>query len=197
MQKKIIGQIIFMAIMMSHVAFADIYDLEMNVGSSTLEARFNATLPVEEGFLTTGIGAIYNEDDYKLADITLALGKDGVLPGVKFSVGLRGLWGDIDREYQDSDLMAAALAFSGKYTAPKSILPIPVGVSMDLSFAPDPLCFLDSDRYLGFRTSLDLSIIKGGALILGYRYIKIDFDDSHGKWDMSDDMFFVGYQLRY
>ena len=195
--KKVIGQVIFITIMMSSVAFAGIYDLEMNAGSSTLEARFNANLPLGKGFLSTGLGAIYNDDDYKIADIKLALGKDIVLPGLKFALGFRGLWGEIDRNYQGSDLMAIGLMFSGKYTAPKNISPIPVDISMDFSLAPDPLCYLDSDRYLEFRTSLDLSIVKSGALILGYRHIKVGFDDSHGQWDMSDDTFFVGYQLRY
>ena len=195
--KKIIGQIVFITIIMSNVSFASIYDLEVNAGSSTLEARFNATLPLEKGFLSTGLGAIYNDDDYKIADMKLALSNEILLPELRFNLGFKGLWGNIEKDYKDGDLMAIGLVFSGKYTIPRSISPIPVDISAGVSLAPDPLCFLDSDSYLEFRTSLDLCIVKNGAIILGYRYIKVRFDDDHGRWKMSDKTFFVGYQLRY
>ena len=195
--KKIIGQIVFITIIMSNVSFASIYDLEVNAGSSTLEARFNATLPLEKGFLSTGLGAIYNDDDYKIADVKLTKGNEILLPELRFNLGFKGLWGNIEKDYKDGDLMAIGLIFSGKYTISRSISPIPVDISAGVSLAPDPLCFLDSDSYLEFRTSLDLCIVKNGAIILGYRYIKVRFDDDHGRWKMSDKTFFVGYQLRY
>ena len=182
---------------MSNVSFASIYDLEVNAGSSTLEARFNATLPLEKGFLSTGLGAIYNDDDYKIADMKLALSNEILLPELRFNLGFKGLWGNIEKDYKDGDLMAIGLIFSGKYTIPRSISTIPVDISAGVSLAPDPLCFLDSDSYLEFRTSLDLSIVKKGEIILGYRYIKVRYDDDHGRWKMSDKTFFVGYQLRY
>ena len=94
--KKIIGQIVFITIIMSNVSFASIYDLEVNAGSSTLEARFNATLPLEKGFLSTGLGAIYNDDDYKIADMKLALSNEILLPELRFNLGFKGLWGNIE-----------------------------------------------------------------------------------------------------
>ena len=195
--KKIIGQIVFITIIMSNVCFASVYDLEVNAGSSTLEARFNATLPLEQGFLTTGIGAIYNDDDYKIVDVKLALGGEVLLPELSFNLGFKGVLGNIEKDYKDGDLMAIGFLFSGKYTIPETISPIPIDVSVGFSLAPDPLCFSDSDRYLEVRTSLDFCIVKNGAIILGYRYIKVHFDDDHGKWKMSDKTFFIGYQLRY
>ena len=195
--KKVIGQIVFITIIMSSVCFAGIYDLEVNAGSSTLEARFNATLPLEQGFLSTGIGAIYNDDDYKIADVKLTRGNEILLPELRFNLGFKGLWGNIEKDHKDGDLMAIGFLFSGKYTIPETISLIPIDVSVGFSLAPDPVCFLDSDRYLEFRTSLGFCIVKNGAIILGYRYIKVRFDDNHGKWEMSDKTFFVGYQLRY
>jgi len=195
--KKIIGCSIVMTMIMANVCFAGIYDLEMSAGSSTLEARFNATLPLDKGFLTTGLGAIYNDDDYKIADITLALSNEIFLSELKFNLGFKGLLGKIEKDHKDGDLMAAGLAFSMKYSIPKSIAPIPIGISAGVSWAPDPVCFLDSDKYLGFRTNLHLCIVKNGAIIIGYRHIKIGFDDDHGQWEKSAGTFFVGYQVRY
>ncbi len=105
--------------------------------------------------------------------------------------------GDIEKDYKEADLMAIGFLFSGKYTIPKTISPIPIDVSVGLSLAPDLLCFLNSDRYLEFRSSLDFFIVTNGAIILGYRYIKVRLDDSHGQWEMSDGVLFVGFQIRY
>jgi hypothetical protein len=195
--KKIIGQIVFFTLIMTSVSFADIYDLEVNIGHSVLEARFNATLPLEQGFLTTGIGAIYRDDNYKIADMKLALGNVELLPEFKFILGFKGVWGNVEKDYKDGDLMAIGFLFSGKYTIPKTISPIPVDVSVGLSFAPDLLCFLDSEKYLEVRTSLDFCVVKNGAITLGYRYIKVHLDDDHGQWEMSDGTLFVGYRMMY
>jgi len=195
--KKIIGQIVFITIIMSSVSFASIYDLEFNASHSALEARFHATLPLEKGFLTTGIGAIYSDDDYKIANVKLALGNGILLPELRFNLGSKGVLGNIGKDYKDGDLMAIGFFFSGEYTIPETISPIPIDVSAGFSLAPDPLCFLDSDRYLDFRTSLDFRIVKNGAIILGYRYIKVRLDDNHGQWEISDGTLFVGYQIRY
>ena len=195
--KKIIGQTVFITIIMSNLSFASIYDLEVNAGHSALEARFNATLPLEQEFLTTGIGAVYSDNDYKIADVKLALGKVISLPELRFNLGFKGMLGNIEKDHKDGDLMAIGLLFSGKYTVPETISPIPIDVSVSFSLAPDPLCFLDSDRYLEVRTSLDFCIAESGAIILGYRYIQVRLDDNHGDWEMSDETLFVGYQLRY
>jgi len=195
--KKIIGQIVFITIIMSSVSFASIYDLELNASHSAIEARFNATLPLEQGFLTTGIGAIYRDNDYKIADMKLALGKGILLPELRFNLGFKGVLGNIEKDYKDGDLIAIGFLFSGKYTIPETISPIPIDVSVGLSLAPDPLCFSDSDSYLEVRTSLDFCVVKNGAIILGYRYIKVHLDDDHGQWEMSDATLFVGYKIRY
>ena len=195
--KKIIGLVVFITIIMSRVSFASTYYLEVNAGHSALGARFGATLPLEQGFLTTGIGAIYSDDDYKIANVKLTLGKEVLLPELRFDLGFKGVLGNIEKGYKDGDLMAAGLLFSGRYTIPETISALPIGVSVGFSLALDPLCFKDSDRYLEVRTSLDFCIVKNGAIVLGYRHIKVRLDDNHGQWEMSAGTLFAGYQLRY
>jgi len=182
---------------MTSVSFAGPYDLEVNVGSSVLEARFNATLPLEQNNLTTGIGVIYNDDDYKIADVKLALGGEAFLPELTFELGFKGLLGNMEKDYKDGDLMAVGFLLLGKYVIPEIILPIPVDVSAGFAFAPDPLCFSDSEKYLEFRTGLDFHIITNAIITLGYRYIKADFDNNYGQWDTSDGTLFIGYRMMY
>jgi len=195
--KKIIGQIVFFTLIISGVSFANTYDLELNVGHSVLEARFNATLPLEQNFLTTGVGAIYNDDDYKIVDAKLALSGEAFLPELTFTLGFKGLLGNMEKDYKDGDLMAVGFLLLGKYAIPEIILPIPVDVSVGFTFAPDPLCFSDSEKYLEARTGLDFHIIKSGIITLGYRYIKAHFDNNYGQWDMSDGTIFIGYRMLY
>jgi len=195
--KKIIGQIVFFTLIMTSVSFASIYDLELNIGHSVLEARFNATLPLDQNTLITGIGAIYNDDDYKIVDAKLALGGQAFLPELTFNLGFKGLLGNMEKDYKDGDLMAVGFLLVGKYAIPEIILPIPVDVSVGFTFAPDPLCFSDSEKYLEIRTGLDFHIVKNGAIILGYRYIEVCLDTNQGQWEMSDATVFVGYRMMY
>ena len=195
--KRIIGQIVCFTLIMTSVSFAGPYDLEVNVGSSVLEARFNATLPLEQNNLTTGIGVIYNDDDYKIADVKLALGGEAFLPELTFELGFKGLLGNMEKDYKDGDLMAVGFLLLGKYVIPEIILPIPVDVSAGFAFATDPLCFSDSEKYLEFRTGLDFHIITNAIITLGYRYIKADFDNNYGQWDTSDGTLFIGYRMMY
>jgi len=201
--KKIIGQIVFITMITSGISFASTYHIELNASYSDIEARFDNTLALEQGFLTTGIGAVYSDDDYKIADVKLALGDGILLPGLKFSLGFKGILGDIEKGNKQGDLMAIGFLFSGKYSIPEAVSPIPIDVSVGIDVAPEPLCFSDSDSfsdsdgYWGFKTSLDFRIVKNAAIILGYRYIKVSFDDDPRPWEMSDDTIFVGYQLSF
>jgi hypothetical protein len=194
---KIMGQVVFITIVMSSVSFASTYSLELNASHSALEARFGAALPLEKGFLTTGIGAAYRDDHYKIADLKLTVRKGILLPELRFDLGFRGVLGKVEKDYRDGDLMAIGLLFSGQYTIRETISPIPIDMSVGFSLAPEALCFKDSERYREVRASLDFRIVENGAIILGYRYIKVQLDDAHGQWEMSDGRIFVGYQLRY
>ncbi len=194
---RIIGQVAFITIIMSSVSFAGTYSLEVNASRSALGARFGATLPLEQGFLTTGIGAAYSDDHYKIADVKLSVRKGIFLPELEFDLGFRGVLGNVEKDHRDGDLMAIGFLFSGRYTIPETISPIPTDISVGFSLAPDPFCFKDSDRYLDVRASLDFCVVKNGAIILGYRYIKVRLGEDHREWEMSDATLFVGYQLRY
>ncbi len=95
--KKIIGQIVFIMMITPGISFASTYDLEVNVGHSAIEGRFDRTQAINQGLLTAGIGAIYNDDDYKIANVKLALGNGASLPELRFNLGFKGVLGDIEK----------------------------------------------------------------------------------------------------
>lgn len=195
--RKILGQIVFIMMITSGISFANTNEVEVNAGRSALEGRFDRTMDVKQGLLTIGIGGVYNDDDYKIANVKLTLGNGTSFPELRFNLGFKGVLGDIEKGNRDGDLIAVGFVFLGAYSIPETIAPIPIDVSVGFSYAPDSLCFLDSDKYLDFRASLDFRIVKNAAIVLGYRYIEVRFDDNRGGWEMSDEALFVGYQLRF
>jgi hypothetical protein len=196
--KKIIGFIVFIAIITSGISFADTYHFRLSASKSALEGRFDVTRDIEQGLLTAGIGAMYSDDsdDYKIADVKLTLGDEMLVPGLRCDLGFKGFLGDIDKDHEDGDLMAIGFLLSAAYEIPKIVSPIPVELSAAVCASPEPLCFLDSEGYLEIEANLGLHIIENGAIVLGYKHIRVRIDDNPGHWNMSDDVVSIGFQLR-
>jgi hypothetical protein len=195
--KRFVIQIAFIALLTSTPSFAGIYELEVTASSSDLEVRYRADLPLDQGFLSTGLGAVYRNADYWTADMKLTLGKELWAPGLRLDLGLKGAAGEVERDRKRGDLTAVGVLVSANYRIPQTISPLPLGVSAGISFAPEPFCFSDAERYIDVRTSLDFRVAKDGEILLGYRSIRARLDDNQGKWNISDATLFVGCRLRY
>ncbi len=196
--KKIIGFIVFIAIITSGISFADTYHFGLSAGRSALEGSLDVTRDIGQAFLTAGIGAMYsnNSDYYKIAHMKLTLGNEILVPGLRCDLGFKGLLGDVEKDHEDGDLMAIGFLLSAAYEIPMTISPIPVELSAAVCASPEPLCFLDSERYLEIGTNLSFHIIRNGAIVLGYKYVKVRIDEDPGHWNMSDDVVLIGFQLK-
>ncbi len=197
--KKVIESIILIivvTIITPGISFANTYHAEINVSESFLEAKFDATMPIEQGSLTTGISAIYDDDDYKIVSGNIAVGNEVFTPGLRCDLGFKGVWGEVDEDHKDGDLLAISFLLSAVYDIPETVSAIPLEVSAIVCAAPDSLCFEESERYIDVRTTLGFRILENAAILVGYRHIKVHFDD-HRDWKMSDDVLFVGYRLRF
>ncbi len=195
--KAIIGPAILLVLLVSSTSFAGTHLIELNASQSTIEGEYDHKMPVEYGFLTAGIGALYSEDEYRIGHAKFTLGDGISSAGLRFNLGFKGVLGNVEKNSREADLMAIGFLFSGTFTIPETILPLPVDFSLTLSMAPEPLCFLDSDRYMDFRASLDLRIVKNAAIILGYRYLKTRLEQDQGNWETSDGTLFIGYRLEF
>ena len=195
--KVMIGLVILLVLSVSSICFAGTHLVELNASESTIEGLYDHQMPVEYGFLTAGIGALYSEDDYKIAHAKFTLGDGIPSAGLRFNLGFKGVLGNMEEKRKEADVMAIGFLFSGTFTIPETILPLPVDFSLNLSMAPEPLCFLDSDRYMDLRVSLDFRIVKNAAIILGYRYIETRLEQDQGNWEAEDGTLFLGYQLKF
>jgi hypothetical protein len=195
--KTILALVIVMVLSLSSISYAGTNLIELNVSQSMIEGRYEHKIPREYGFLTGGIGALYSEDDYRIGQAKFTLGDGISSAGLAFNLGFKGVVGIVEKNSEEADLMALSFLFAGIFTIPETLSPIPVDFSLNVAIAPEPLCFLDSDRYMDFRVSLDFKIIKNAAVILGYRYIETRVEQDPGNWEMSDGTLFIGYQLRF
>ena len=197
--KRIMGSIVFITIMTSGISFANPYHVEINASRSGLEARFDVTRVVDQGTLTAGIGYVYedNHDDYRIGDVKLTLGDEIIVPGLRCDLGFKGLLGEVEKNHKDGDLMAIGFLLSAAYKTPKRISPIPLEISGSVCAAPAPLSFSDSERYFEARASVDFYVVENGAIVLGYRHIKVRIDDDPKDWDMSDRVVSFGFRLGF
>jgi hypothetical protein len=195
--KVIIPLVICMVLSLSSVSYAGTNLIELDVGQSMIAGRYEHKMPTEHGFLTGGVGALYNDDEYSIGEAKFTLGDGISSAGLAFNLGFKGVIGIVEENSQEADLMAVSFLFGGTFTIPETVLPIPVDFSFNLALAPEPLCFLESERYTDFRLSFDFKIIKNAAVILGYRHIETRVEEEAGNWKMSDGTLFIGYQLKF
>jgi len=195
--KALLALVAFMVLSLTDISYAGTNLLELNVSQSTIQGGYEHKMPVEYGFLTGGIGAQYSEDDYRIGHLKFALGNGISSAGLDVNLGFKGVLGMVEKNSEEADLMALSFLFEGTFTVPETLLPIPVDLSLNLAMAPEPLCFLDSDRYMDFRVSLDFKIIENAAVLVGYRYVETRVEQDSDNWEMSDGTIFIGYQLRF
>jgi hypothetical protein len=195
--KAIIGPAILLVLFLSSISYAATHIIELDASRETIEGSYAHKMPVEFGFLTAGIGALYSEDDYRIGHLGFTVGDGMPSAGLHFNLGFKGVIGNVEKNSNEADLMAIAFLFTGTFNIPETILPIPVDLSLKASMAPEPLCFSDSDRYMDLRASLDFRIVKNAAIILGYRYIETRLEKDNGKWEISDGTLLIGYQLEF
>ncbi len=138
-----------------------------------------------------------NHDEYKIANVKLALGDEILIPGLRCGLGFKALGGEVEKDRRDGDLLAVGFLLSAAYEIPEIALPIPVEVSASVCAAPRALCFLDSETYLEIGTSLDFHIVKNGAIVLGYKQLKVHIHEHHRHWTMRDDAVFIGLRLKF
>lgn len=197
MNKKIAGLIVFFTIAISGVAFANTYQLELNASHSSVEAQFDIVQDLDVGLLITGIGGVYNDDDYKIADLKMALGSEMLIPGLNCALGFKGLLGEIEFDNIDGDLGAIGFLLSAVYDLPKTVATIPLQILAEVTVAPRPLCFIDSDKYVEMKAGFGIHILENAAIIVGYKHIDIHFDKELANRKMSDDIISVGYRLSF
>ncbi|GBC63143.1 hypothetical protein DENIS_4136 [Desulfonema ishimotonii] len=196
--KRIIGFVTLMVCLSAAAAHAGGFNIDVNVNQSVLEARAGGEWAADPSTVSAGIGILYDEDDYTLGAADLSIGNPIFIPDLIFGMGLRGLWGEVEKDSEDGDMAAVALMLSAVYE-PIQLMDVPLEITGQLCGALSPMCFQDSDGYLEFKTTVGLYVLKErkGVLYTGYRYLNIRFDDDFSESDLTDNSVFLGIKFRF
>ncbi len=99
--------------------------------------------------------------------------------GLDMAFGLKGEFGDIG----DGKLAAVPIMMALSYRLPIEYYNYTTPTTFNASFlyAPSPLAFSDSDKYLEYRLFLEIEMINHIDVTFGYRYIDVDMNDEPTK----------------
>ena len=201
--KKILVFTIAVFLFTTGICSAENYRFRLGAGSSSIHTSFEGKQYKNGSFLITGIDIIDVEKDDKKEDISysllglkLALENESLAPGLRCSLGFKGVGGSIDSgATKEGEFGAIAFMGSMAYIFPGIPSPIPIEISIKLCFSPTPLSFSDSDRYIESEVGIAFYLIENASLYLSYRDYNIHMDNDDGKWKVKDDVLGFGLTL--
>lgn len=170
--------------------------LELGASLSALEAGIQVDYPREQGTLSLGGAATYEEDSHFMFSSRLTLGNTKPLAGLRSDMGFRLLWGKSEEEQGDARFGALCFLLTADYTAPVKLLEMPVFARVEASVAPMPLCFAEAEQFFSLEADIGLRLLNSGGVFLGYRHMGVVFeDDDHGELSKNDIL--LGYRLSF
>ncbi|MEA3228187.1 MAG: YfaZ family outer membrane protein, partial [Campylobacterota bacterium] len=84
-----------------------------------------------------------------------------------------------------------------KYALPPETV-IPISFHTSLYYAPEVLSMIDAREYLELGVSMDIELIKGGSLTVGYRRIETNYEfNNYNVNSIYNDSGYLGYKLAF
>jgi hypothetical protein len=185
---------------MNGVALADEWELGLSAGTKSVLGSIHHKSYTPNGYFRVGGSGVYVDDDpkaYKWGSIDFSVGSDIVLPGLSIDVGFRGLYGSAEDGMLDGDLGAIAFMGGMGYVFPPRVMPVPLELFGNISYAPSPLSFIDADDFLEVNLGAGVRVISNASIILSYTGYRVSMTSGPGDWTLRDDIFRVGLLLRF
>ncbi len=162
-------------------------DFELSAGDTSVAADVGYRKPLPSGYMKVGLSGVYTDDDsmeYHWGGIKLLVGNDYLQPGLSAEIGVKALLGSAEENWFSGDI--GLLAFTGRadYIFPRYMIPVPLQVFGGLSYAPDPLTFIDAERFLEFELGVGLHVMQNASVMLSLHSYDIDFDE----WSLDDEV---------
>ena len=184
-------------VMATSPAAARSYRLEMYVNGSDVLLGLESEAPVAEAVLNIGGGFIFSGEDYTIGDLHFSLKSEAFIPALTLGLGLKGVLGAAEDGNDDYDLAGLGFVVLGEYDFRKVYYNFPIVVQSDVTFAPGPLAFGDTDDYTEFNLRLKGYIVQSAALVLGYKKIVVNFDQGSSDYKLSDDILYFGFEFSF
>jgi hypothetical protein len=195
--KRFAVTLAFITLIIPKISSGETLSVEVNANATDLEGKIDYQLKIAENDASIGFGTIYSADDYFFSNLNGALKDEVFIPGLTLGLGLKGLVGKAEIKDNEFDLLAIGFLAVGDYDFRKEFPGLPLVASLSISFAPEPLSFLESKRYLEFTGAVSCYLIEKGAVVAGYRIIQARFDNPSSEDKMSDSGFYFGLKLDF
>lgn len=174
--------------------------LSVSANSSMVIGNFDVKSERDTRYFRYGIELKYYDKDnieFKMIDGKFVVGSKKLNPELEFELGLKGLFGDVEKDDMDGSISGVGFCGSAAYTLPKGSFPIPIEFLGSLTYAPGPLSFQDLENYTELRLGVVFYIIEQAAVIVDYRHLMIDMDTSTGKWEVDKGSITLGIKLSW
>ncbi|MFZ2630955.1 MAG: YfaZ family outer membrane protein [Desulfosalsimonadaceae bacterium] len=171
------------------------YTLKLVANQSAIESEFEALIPSFNSMVTTGVGGVYQSDDYKIAYAKALFGNEIFVRGLSGGLGLKGALGEAEKRHIEDDIASLGFTAALSYDLSKEFGPdIPVTFLSSMTLAPEPLCFSDTDGFFEFMLECDWKVLEQAAVVASYRYLNIDFKPDTNRQKI-DSTGYVGLKL--
>jgi hypothetical protein len=147
------------------------------------EAKYNITLE----YLSSEDTAIITQDTDRIVNLGLKIMNPYINDyGVSFGMGINVVWAD---NYTKT-FIATPLSVFGDYAITEDI-----NIDAAVSYSPKILSYSSASEYKELTTKVNYKVIDNGFAYLGYRNIKIKYDN--GPSLSFDDSLFFGYKIQF
>ena len=194
--RKIALAVILTIMILPGIAAAANTSIGVNVGSSEVEGWVDTQLDPYKTPLLLGVGFLYSDDDYWIANGHIAVKDEVFIPGLSLGLGFKGVVGEVEVLRRDYDVAAFCLMFLGEYDFRKNGTRLPIGISVSIAGAPEILSARDTEQYIEFSSTFNFYINNWATAFAGYRKIDIEFDKPIVR-DWDDDAFFGGIRISF
>ncbi len=198
MRKLLLAMMIWLSFV--GLCMAESWELNLDAGPTSVSGGVHYKRSLANGFMKAGASGLYTDNDdteYKWAEFSFTVGSDTIQPGLSCEVGFRGILGDAEDNSHSGDI--GALAFTGHagYLFPRWMVPIPLEVFADLTYAPEPLSFRDTEDYLSMDLGIALRIIQNASVLLEYSLYEVDMESGPGDWTLDEGAIRLGILMRF
>ena len=180
-----------------------VFSIEINGGQSAFEARVLTTWLLIPSTVSFGMNCLTTSDDFYAVSSELTIGNRMIDQKLSLEIGLKGLGGKVEKDRYEATMGALAFLVRAIYDIPDIEITYNRYLDLELSgefcASPSPVSFGDTDQYFEMRTSLGINLTenKQNTILIGYRYIKADFDDGKNGWDKTLGSFYFGYRVKF
>jgi len=175
---------------------AQSFNMQLLANQSALDGEFNAINQLQESILTTGLGGIYKDDQYRYLNARLAIGNELMTKGLSGELGIFGNVGRFFRADQKGTLASAGFMLSAAYDFSRGMPEaVPLMLMSRISLSPSPLCFQDAEKFTEIIAEINWMVLKQAAVVARYRYLDADFEKKNAKWQKTDNAGYLGLRF--